>query len=34
MRSGGEGRPFWDSGWQEDTMEEMLEVKGGQGDHH
>lgn len=33
MRSGGEERPFRDSGWWEDTLEEMLEVEGGQGDH-
>lgn len=33
MRSGGEGRPSWDSNWQEDMLKEMLEVEGGQGDH-
>lgn len=31
MRSGGEGRPFWNSGWREDMLEEMLEVEGEQG---
>lgn len=26
-----EREDFWDSGWQEDVLEEMLEVEGGQG---
>lgn len=33
IRSVGEGRPSWDSGWWEDMLEEMLEVEGGQGYH-
>lgn len=33
MRSGGEGRLSRDSGWQEDVLDEMLEVEGGQEDH-
>lgn len=33
MRNGGEGRPSRDSGWQDDMLEEMLEVEGRQRGH-